>query len=190
MQLDHIVVLELWVHDTLFVGKVNANIVLQLLLLDLLLYYLLRQLNRTLRSESRMSIRQVGIKPRNFKGCKPLRYCYALLEHCCASFKKLLALIECSIKNNMALSTHLLRPFFSLRWLTYISTFLVCRQGNDRWREVSCINGPHLLVLLDDAVLARVKLNLDLVQLLGDAILLSIELKLNLNERIEQGQRS
>ena len=71
--------------------------------------------------------------------------------------------------------------------MTYISTFFVCRQGNDRWREVSCIDGPNLLVLLDDAVLARIKLNLDLVQLLGDTILLSIELKLNLKERREQG---
>ena len=187
MQLDHIVVLELWVYDTLFVGKVNANIVLQLLLLDLLLYYLLRQLNRTLRSESRMSIRPVGIKPWNFKGCKALRCCHVLREHCCDSSKKLLASIKCSIERSIALSTHLLRPLFSLSWLTYISTFLVCRQGDDRWREVSCVNGPHLLVLLDDAVLARVKLNLDLVQLLGDAILLSIELKLNLKERKEQG---
>lgn len=187
MQLDHIVVLELWVYDTLFVGKVNANIVLQLLLLDLLLYYLLRQLNRTLRSESRMSIRPVGIKPWNFKGCKALRYYHVLVEHYCASSKKLLASIKCSIEGSIALSTHLLRPLFSLSWLTYISTFLVCGQGNDRWREVSCVDGPHLLVLLDDAVLARIKLNLDLVQLLGDTILLSIELKLNLKERREQG---
>ena len=46
MQLDHAVVAQLRMHHALFVGEVHAQVVLQFVLKDLLLYCLLK--NRTL----------------------------------------------------------------------------------------------------------------------------------------------